>query len=230
MKNIVVLTGAGISAESGLATFRASNGLWNNYSIYEVATPEAWNNNKQLVLDFYNFRRKELQKVKPNSAHLSLAELQNHFHVEIITQNVDNLHEQAGSKNVLHLHGLLTQAKGEFSHTPIMDIEYQDIKLGDLTPSGEQMRPHVVWFGEDVPLIEDAHQKCQKADILIIIGTSLQVYPAAGLIHAVPPSCQIFLIDPHADEIDVPHHIKLFKEKASDKVPKLIQQLLNSKQ
>lgn len=226
----MILTGAGISAESGLSTFRASNGLWNNYSIYEVATPEAWKNNKQLVLDFYNYRRKELQKVKPNPAHLSLAKLQAHFHVEIITQNVDNLHERAGSKNVLHLHGLLTQAKGEHSHSPIMNIEYQDIKPGDLTPFGEQMRPHVVWFGEDVPLIEDAHEKCQKADILIIIGTSLQVYPAAGLIHSVPSSCQVFLIDPHADEIDVPHHIKLFKEKASVEVPRLAQQLLNSMQ
>jgi len=228
MKNIVVLTGAGISAESGLSTFRASNGLWNNYSIYEVATPEAWNKDKQLVLDFYNYRRKELQKVKPNPAHVSLAQLQDHFHIEIITQNVDNLHEQAGSKNVLHLHGLLTQAKGEYSHTPIMNIAYDDIKLGDLTSSGEQMRPHIVWFGEDVPLIEDAHEKCQKAEILIIIGTSLQVYPAAGLIHSVPPGCEIFLIDPHADEIDVPQHIKLLKEKASVEVPKLAYQLLNT--
>jgi NAD-dependent deacetylase len=228
MKNIVILTGAGVSAESGLSTFRDSNGLWNNHSIYEVATPEAWLNNKQLVLDFYNHRRSDLQKVKPNAAHLSLASLEKHFNTQIITQNVDNLHEQSGSKNVLHLHGLLTQARGELSTNPIIDIGYTNIQLGDVNINGEQLRPNIVWFGEDVPLIEQAHKICLTADLLIIIGTSLQVYPAAGLIHSVSKNCSIYLIDPKADEINDFEHVNIIKQKASIAVPKLILKIINS--
>lgn len=226
MKNIVILTGAGISAESGLSTFRGSGGLWNNHSIYDVATPEAWQNNKQLVLDFYNHRRSELQKVNPNPAHTSLAALQKHFNIQIITQNVDDLHERSGSKNVLHLHGSLTQARGDKSTHPVIDIGYKDIRLGDTNINGEQLRPNIVWFGEDVPLIELAHQICLTADFLIIIGTSLQVYPAAGLIHAVPQNCETYLIDPNAEELSELNLITVIRQKASIAVPKLVQKLI----
>ncbi len=229
MKNIVVLTGAGISAESGLKTFRDSDGLWNNHSIYEVATPEAWLANKQLVLDFYNFRRTELEHAEPNNAHKAVAELEENFNVHVITQIVDNLNDRGGSNQVLHLHGQLTQARGEFSEDSIIDIGYQTILQGDLHPNGEQLRPHIVWFGEDVPNILIAADICYQADIFIVIGTSLNVYPAAGLIHSVPAHCEVFLIDPKANEISTTENVIVVKEKAGTAVPALVKILLENK-
>jgi NAD-dependent deacetylase len=228
MKNIVILTGAGISAESGLKTFRDSDGLWNNHSIYEVATPEAWAADKQLVLDFYNHRRTELQKVEPNNGHRALTLLEPKFNTQIITQNVDNLHERGGSKNILHLHGLLTQARGEYNPDSVIDIDYKDIKLGDVNESGEQLRPHIVWFGEDVPEIMNAAKICENADYFLVIGTSLQVYPAAGLIHALPSHCEVFVIDPKAEEILIANKVTVIKEKAGTAVPALVKSLLES--
>lgn len=226
MKNLVILTGAGMSAESGLKTFRDSDGLWNNHSIYEVATPEAWARNKSLVLEFYNFRRAELEKVKPNAGHLALVALEAHFNVQIITQNVDNLHERAGSKNVLHLHGQLTQARGEFDEHSVIDIQYKNLKIGDLHNNGQQLRPHIVWFGEDVPLISEAVEICLTADIFIVIGTSLQVYPAAGLMHTLPQHCTVYLIDPKADEISTYKKVTVLKEKAGIAIPALVKKLI----
>ena len=228
MKNIVILTGAGMSAESGLKTFRDSDGLWNDHSIYEVATPEAWAANKQLVLDFYNYRRTELENVKPNLGHTALTNLENHFSVQIITQNVDNLHERAGSANVLHLHGQLTQARGESTENSVIDIQYKKIELGDLHKNGQQLRPNIVWFGEDVPLIEEAAEICQTAEIFVVIGTSLQVYPAAGLIHGLPETCVVYLIDPKADEINANKNVTVIKEKAGTAVPALVKSLIEN--
>ena len=219
----MVLTGAGMSAESGIETFRDSNGLWNNYSIYEVATPEAWRADKQLVLDFYNFRRKDLEKAQPNPGHHALVELERYFNVEIITQNVDNLHERAGSSKVLHLHGELTKARGEFSTDSIIDIGYKNLSLGELNENGEQLRPHVVWFGEDVPMIDQAVEICSTADIFLVIGTSLQVYPAAGLVHITPEHTPIYLVDPKATEISLQRKVEVFNEKAGTAVPALVE-------
>lgn len=194
-KKIVVLTGAGMSAESGISTFRDSNGLWENHDIIEVASPEGWQNNPALVLDFYNKRRAQLKEVKPNRGHEILAELEKNFDVQIITQNVDNLHEKAGSSHVLHLHGELTKVRSVADENYILDWT-EDIHLGDTDTNGNQLRPHIVWFGEAVPAIEDAIPMMEKADIVIIIGTSLQVYPAAGLMHYAKRSTPVFYIDP----------------------------------
>jgi len=199
MKKIVVLTGAGISAESGLKTFRDSNGLWENYHIEDVATPEAWRKNPKLVQEFYNLRRKEIIGASPNLAHLFLADLQDRYELEIITQNIDDLHERAGSQKVLHLHGNIRLAKSsgpnqEKKYYPILG---DSLSLTDLCDDGFPLRPHVVWFGEDVPLLSVAAERCNEADILLIIGTSLQVYPAAGLIHAVKSGCEKIVVDPN---------------------------------
>jgi NAD-dependent deacetylase len=193
MKHLVVLTGAGISAESGISTFRDSNGLWENYDVRQVAYIDSWYKNKALMLDFYNQRRKQLQEVKPNEAHLILAELEKHFKVSIITQNVDNLHEQAGSSTVIHLHGELTKACNE-SKTEVIDIACNDINLGDKASDGSQLRPFIVWFGEQVPMMEKAEDIVCSADMLLVVGTSLQVYPASGLIDFTEKP--IYLIDP----------------------------------
>lgn len=195
-KTLVVLTGAGMSAESGIPTFRDAGGLWEGHRVEDVATPAAWMRNPALVLDFYNQRRRKLEQVKPNAGHIGLASLQEHFDVHIITQNVDDLHERAGSKNVLHLHGLLTQARGTGGDSLVIDIGYRDIALGDKSPDGSQLRPHIVWFGEDVPMIGPATELARRADIFVIIGTSLVVYPAAGLIEHVPSEAPVYLIDP----------------------------------
>jgi NAD-dependent deacetylase len=225
---IVVLTGAGISAESGLKTFRDSDGLWNDHSIYDVATPEAWMANPRLVLDFYNHRRSELEHVQPNAAHFAIAELAKKFKVQVITQNVDNLHERGGSKEVLHLHGELTLVRGEHTYDSVEEIGYAPVKWGDTNSDGEQLRPHIVWFGEDVPKILDAAEICAQAQTLIVIGTSLNVYPAAGLIDVVPENCQIYLIDPKASEISIPGNksVTVKKEKAGTAVPALVKRLL----
>jgi len=195
MKNIVVLTGAGISAESGLKTFRDADGLWEGHDIMEVASPEGFYNNPELVLDFYNQRRRQLLTVSPNKAHLNLKELEKEFHVHIVTQNVDDLHERAGSSTILHLHGELLKVRS----TKDPDLIYtwkNDLVLGDLCAKKAQLRPHIVWFGEEVPLLEKAAEITLKADVLIIIGTSMQVYPAASLINYTKPNIPIYFIDP----------------------------------
>ena len=196
MKNIVVLTGAGVSAESGLRTFRDADGLWEGHDVMEVASPEGWYSNKRLVLDFYNERRKQLFKTKPNKAHLLLAELEKKYKVYIITQNVDNLHERAGSTNIIHLHGELLKVRSIINDHLVYHWE-NDLKIGDLGEDGNQLRPHIVWFGEAVPMLEKAAQITQNADILIIIGTSMQVYPAASLIHYIKSNIPIYFIDPN---------------------------------
>ena len=185
MKRLAILSGAGVSKESGINTFRDSNGLWEQYPVEEVASIEGWYKNPQLMLRFYNMRRKDLQSREPNKAHKIIAELEKYFKIDVITQNVDNLHERAGSTNIIHLHGELTKARGELSEYPVYDIGYEDINWGDKTPSGEQLRPHIVWFGEAVPMIEKAAKIIEDCDILLVIGTSLNVYPAAGLIHYI---------------------------------------------
>ncbi len=195
MKNIVVLTGAGMSAESGINTFRDSDGLWENHNIMDVATPEGWAKNPALVLDFYNKRRAQLKEVFPNKGHEILSELQSQFTINIITQNVDNLHERAGSKNILHLHGELTKVRSIKNEKHILEWN-DDLNLGDLDSNANQLRPHIVWFGEAVTAIEEATSIVEKADVLIIIGTSMQVYPAAGLLHYVHQSVPVFYIDP----------------------------------
>ena len=215
MKKLVVLTGAGISAESGIKTFRDSDGLWEGHNVMDVATPEGWDKNPALVLDFYNKRRQQLKTVKPNEAHLILADLENDFEVQIITQNVDNLHEKAGSSNVLHLHGELTKVRSVAHKNYILDW-FKDLNLSDLDDDGNQLRPHIVWFGEDVPALEYAVELVQQADILIIIGTSLQVYPAASLMHFAPEDCPVYYIDPNpANVSNAPLNFKIIEAIAS---------------
>ncbi|MFV7236294.1 SIR2 family NAD-dependent protein deacylase [Flavobacterium sp. ZB4R12] len=194
-KKLVVLTGAGISAESGIKTFRDSDGLWEGHNVMDVATPEGWHKNPALVLDFYNQRRKQLKEVEPNLGHQILAELENHFDVYIITQNVDDLHERAGSSNVLHLHGELLKVRSSKNVNYILDWQ-DDLNFGDLDDNQNQLRPHIVWFGEEVPALEEAIAITRKADYFAVIGTSLQVYPAAGLIDFTARETPIFYIDP----------------------------------
>lgn len=203
-RKITVLTGAGVSAESGISTFRDSGGLWENYNVNDVASIEGWYRNPGLVLDFYNHRRKELASAMPNAAHMDIAALEKDYEVTVITQNVDNLHERAGSTRIIHLHGELTKVRPEdccnerdgFSEASVFDIGYGEIRLGDLAPDGAQLRPHIVWFGEAVPKIEAAIDTVEAADILLIVGTSLQVYPAAGLYRYARRNTPIYIIDP----------------------------------
>jgi len=226
MKHLVVLTGAGISAESGLKTFREQGGLWESYDVMEVASYDGWVKNKELVLRFYNDRRRQLETAKPNAGHLGLAELEKHLKVSIITQNVDDLHERAGNKNILHLHGELTKARSTRDPNYIVDIGYKDINIGDSCPKGGQLRPHIVWFGEAVPAIEDAINLTSQADIFAIIGTSLNVYPAAGLIDYVPEKAQIFLIDPNPVNAYVKRKYEFIMEKAGKGVEILKNELI----
>ena len=198
-QKIVALTGAGVSAESGIKTFRDSNGLWEEHRIEDVATPEGWHRNKQLVLDFYNQRRRQLLECKPNAAHLALADLQKDFDVVIVTQNVDDLHERAGSRQIIHLHGELLKVRSTVYEDLIYDWK-KDLNIGDKCERGTQLRPQIVWFGEAVPMIESAAAEIQTADIVLVIGTSVQVYPAAGLVHYAPRHATKFYIDPNADE------------------------------
>lgn len=193
-KNLVIFTGAGISAESGLKTFRDEDGLWNGYKIEEVATPEAWKKDKEMVLDFYNQRRRDVALAKPNAAHLALAEWENDFNITIITQNIDDLHERAGSKKVIHLHGEIIKMRSEKNTDKFFEIN-GDIHLGDFAPDGGQLRPHVVWFGEAVPMMEEAIRATSIADIFVVIGSSLVVYPAAGLLQYAPYGIPKFVID-----------------------------------
>lgn len=226
MKKLVVLTGAGISAESGIKTFRDSDGLWEGHNVLDVATPEGWHKNQELVLDFYNQRRRQLHHVKPNNGHRILAELEDHFEVYIITQNVDNLHEEAGSSNVLHLHGELLKVRSTKDKNYILDWK-TDLHTGDLDSNGNQLRPHIVWFGEGVPALEDALLLTQQADFFAVIGTSLQVYPAAGLIEFTPSSIPVFYIDPNPSTLyDLPNPVEIIALKASEGMPILKEKLL----
>lgn len=195
MKHIVVLTGAGMSAESGIKTFRDEDGLWEGHDVMQVASPEGFKRNPELVLDFYNQRRRQLKTVKPNQAHKDLAALEQDFKVTIVTQNIDDLHERAGSTKVIHLHGELFKVRSPRNEKDIK-VWTEDLNLGDTCENGFQLRPHIVWFGEEVPMIEAAIDICATADILLIIGTSMQVYPAAGLMHYVPSDVPIYIIDP----------------------------------
>lgn len=225
-KRIVALTGAGVSSESGIRTFRDSGGLWEDHDIMDVATPGAWERNMDLVMEFYNQRRKQLYGVSPNAAHFALVELEREYDVQIITQNVDDLHEQAGSTQVMHLHGELKKVRSSVKEDLVYPLEGWELKRGDLCELGSQLRPHVVWFGEAVTMIPAAAELCSTADIFLIIGTSLNVYPAAGLVSYVPSGTPVYLIDP--GDLGVAHipNLTFIKEKAGTGTPRLVKQLL----
>ncbi|MFH1005258.1 MAG: NAD-dependent deacylase [Bacteroidota bacterium] len=225
-KKIVVFTGAGISAESGIKTFRDSDGLWEEFRVEDVATPEAWNRNPSLVLKFYNQRREQVMKANPNAAHIALVHLEKKFDVHIITQNIDDLHERAGSKKVLHLHGEITKIRSSIDASLIYPAGEGDIKIGSLCEKGSQIRPHVVWFGEPVPMMETACKITSLADIFIVIGTSLNVYPAAGLLSYAPPDIPKYLIDPSNVKKDYSSNLTLIKKTAGKGVPELVNFLL----
>jgi len=228
MKNVVVFTGAGISAESGVKTFRDSDGLWRQYRFEDVASPTAWQNDPELVLEFYNIRRKQLLEVSPNAAHYALVKLEEKFDIQIITQNVDDLHERAGSKNVFHLHGEIRKSRSTVDPELIYNIEGWELKLGDRCEKGSQLRPHVVWFGEQVDNFSAASEIATQADIFIVIGTSLVVYPAASLIDYVPDLSPKYLIDPKANMPWAIQNMTVIQEKAGKGVPELVEKLLNS--
>ena len=225
--NIVVLTGAGMSVESGINTFRDNNGLWQGHDVMEVASPQGWNANQNLVLDFYNQRRKQLLEVNPNEAHKILADLEKIHAVTIITQNVDDLHERAGRSNVLHLHGELLKVRSTAINTAVLEWK-KDLIIGDKCKDGYQLRPHIVWFGEEVPEMNTAIKIVQKAEILIIVGTSMQVYPAASLLQFASPSVKIFFIDPKP-AVNSTEKIKIYAEKATTGVAKAIEFIKNIK-
>jgi NAD-dependent deacetylase len=226
MKKIVVLTGAGISAESGLKTFRDSDGLWEGYDIAEVATPEAWQRNPQLVQEFYNMRRKIVLEAEPNAAHYALAKLEDKYEVIIITQNIDDLHERGGSTNVIHLHGVITRSQSSLNPELTYPINGWELKMDEVCELGSPLRAHVVWFGEAVPMIEVAAEICHSADIFILIGSSLAVYPAAGLVNYIPRKAPKYIVDPKIPEIDP--KFKRIEEKATIGVPILVNQLLSA--
>jgi NAD-dependent deacetylase len=228
-QKIIVFSGAGVSAESGLGTFRDNGGLWEKFNIEEVATPEAWRKDPAMVTEFYNMRRKQCYESKPNAAHFAVAQLEEKFDVEVITQNIDDLHERAGSRKVTHLHGEIHKVK---SSGPNAEKEYYlqeswEVKMGDVCPEGYQLRPHVVWFGEDVPILDQAINQIEKADLVIVVGTSLNVYPAAGIISYAPSNAEYYLIDP--SEVSVPAYFNVIQEPASQGVPTLVEMLLNKK-
>jgi len=226
MTKLIVLTGAGVSAESGISTFRDKGGLWEGHDIMEVASPFGWSKNKNLVLDFYNQRRRQLKDVKPNTAHINIAKLQDKYNVTIVTQNVDNLHERAGSKNIIHLHGELTKARSTIPPYMVYEIGYSDINPGDKCEKGGQLRPHIVWFGESVPEIENAAAVCSEAEIFVVVGTSMVVYPAAGLIQYVRDDIPKYVIDPVKPEIHGYYqNLKFILEPATSGTEKLLQEL-----
>ena len=224
---MVVLTGAGMSAESGIATFRGADGLWENHRIEDVASPEGWARNQEMVLRFYNERRKAVRNALPNQGHFILAELEAQFHIDIITQNIDDLHERAGSKNVLHLHGEITKSRSTADPELIYDIPGDTINVGDTCEKGSQLRPHIVWFGEQVPMIEPAAQLVEQADIFIIVGTSLQVYPAAGLVRYTLPFIPKFIIDPETPDISGIASMHAIRAGASKGLAELKEKLLS---
>lgn len=231
-KKIVVLTGAGVSAESGISTFRDSDGLWENFRVEDVASIEGWYRNPAVVMDFYNQRRAQLSEVRPNAAHLAIADLEKEYDVTVVTQNVDNLHERAGSTKIIHLHGELTKVRPEnccnemdgFSEERVFDIGIESVHIGDLAPNGAQLRPHIVWFGEAVPKIEAAIDAVEAADILLIVGTSLQVYPAAGLYRYAGPDTPIYIIDPNDVPVRDPRvtHVKDVATRGMEKFRQLL--------
>jgi len=225
MKKLVILTGAGMSAESGIRTFRGSGGLWEQYRVEEVASIEGWYRNPDLVQRFYNERRRQLADAGPNNGHTGLAALEREYDVHIITQNVDDLHERAGSSRVLHLHGLLTQARSSKNPGIVIDIGYREILPGEKAPDGSPLRPNIVWFGEAVPAMEAAADLASQADIFAVIGTSLNVYPAAGLIHYVPPEIRFFLIDPEPVTVYTSHKVEYIPMGAGEGVPVMTQRL-----
>ncbi len=226
-KKIAVLTGAGVSAESGISTFRDAGGLWEGHDIMEVASPQGWSRNRELVLDFYNLRRRQLKEVQPNAAHRALVELEAHHDVVIITQNVDDLHERAGSTRVIHLHGELRKARS--SRNPGLIYEWhEDIRVGDCCDEGSQLRPHIVWFGEEVPEIFRAANELMDAEVVLIIGTSMQVYPAAGLVAYAPEEAPIYYIDPRPAlnyELNRSADLRVIAERATVGVPRLVEEL-----
>lgn len=231
-KKIVVLTGAGVSAESGISTFRDSDGLWENFRVEDVASIEGWYRDPAVVMDFYNQRRAQLSEVRPNAAHLAIADLEKEYDVTVVTQNVDNLHERAGSTKIIHLHGELTKVRPEnccnemdgFSEERVFDIGTEPVHIGDLAPNGAQLRPHIVWFGEAVPKIEAAIDAVEAADILLIVGTSLQVYPAAGLYRYAGPDTPIYIIDPNDVPVRDPRvtHVKDVATRGMEKFRQLL--------
>ncbi|NNU33962.1 NAD-dependent deacylase [Mucilaginibacter sp. S1162] len=225
MKKIVVLTGAGISAESGLKTFRDSDGLWEGYDIQKVATPEAWQQNPQLVQDFYNMRRRDVLAAKPNAAHYAPAELEKQYDVTIITQNIDDLHERAGSTKVMHLHGVITRSQSSIDPKLTYPIDGWELRMGEVCELGSQLRAHVVWFGEDVPMIIPAAQICQQAELFILIGSSMAVYPAAGLINYVHYDVPKYIIDPKIPDVNRVKNLIKIEETATVGVPKLVREL-----
>jgi len=224
MKKVVILTGAGISAESGIKTFRDADGLWEGHDIMQEASPMGWKNDPALVLDFYNKRRKQLFSVLPNKAHKALVDLEKKYEVTIITQNVDDLHERAGSKNVIHLHGQLLKVRSQYDQNLILDWS-KNLNIGDFCKYNTQLRPHIVWFGEDVPMMETAIKTVEQADILVIIGTSMQVYPAAGLVEYVSAEIPIYFIDP-IPSIASRKNLTVFSEKATTGVAKVVAELM----
>lgn len=226
MKKIVVLTGAGISAESGLKTFRDSGGLWEGYDVTEVATPQAWTANQQLVIEFYNQRRKQALEALPNAGHLALAALEEQFDVQIITQNIDALHENAGSTNVLHLHGEITKVRSTLDESLVYELDGWELKKGDTCEKGSQLRPHIVWFGEAVPLMEPAIKIASRSDIFIVAGTSLVVYPAASLLDYVPSHTPKFIVDPNLPQVAKSENMHYFEEPASTGLAKVKEVLL----
>lgn len=228
-KNIVVLSGAGISAESGLGTFRDVGGLWDEFDINEVATPEAWEKNPELVLDFYNKRRKLVMEAAPNAAHICLAELEDYYNVQVITQNIDNLHERSGSSNVMHLHGEILKAQCSVNESDVLEMDKHDIQLGELSKAGHQLRPHVVWFGEAVPKMFEAEQVVAEADIFIVVGTSLNVYPAANLIYACKKSCKKYIVDLNDLSKVKFKNLSHLKGNASERLPELVTQLIKDR-
>jgi NAD-dependent deacetylase len=227
MKKLVILTGAGMSSESGIRTFREAGGLWEEHDVTEVASPVGWMKNRGLVLQFYNERRRQLENCMPNAGHSGVAALEKYFDVHIITQNIDNLHERAGSTKVLHLHGELTKARSTADPSLIYNIGYKDISEGDKCEKGSQLRPHIVWFGEPVPVMEEAVRITETADIFVVIGSSLNVYPAAGLLDYAPHRASLWLIDPNDVSIPVFRKVEVIKEKASGGVKILMERLLD---
>lgn len=228
-KKLVVFTGAGISAESGIRTFRDSGGLWEDYDIMEVATPEAWSRQPKLVLEFYNARRRQVLEAEPNEGHILIASLENEFDLQVITQNIDDLHERAGTKKVMHLHGEIRKAKSSIDPSLIYDIKGDEIKWGEKCERGSQLRPHVVWFGEEVPMMMPAEREVQEADIFLVVGTSLNVYPAASLIYHIRRECPLYVIDPGDPLIPPNMRISWIKEKASTGMLRVLEELLKTK-
>jgi NAD-dependent deacetylase len=225
-QRLVVFTGAGISAESGIKTFRDSGGLWEEFDINEVATPQAWEKNRSLVLDFYNRRRKQVLEATPNPAHYALVALEKKYDVQIITQNIDDLHERAGSQKVLHLHGEITKSRSTVDPSLIYDIKGAELRMGDKCEKNSQLRPHIVWFGEMVPMMDTANLIAEKADIFIVVGTSMAVYPAAGLIDYAAENIPKYLVDPNSVKINGISNLTVIKEKASIGLPMLAEELL----